>query len=107
MDLKTLNIALDQIAETKGIPKEKIVETLEQALAAAYKKDYGKRGQIIRAQFNPKTAGLSFSQIKIVVDESMLKPDTDEDSEEPFAAPSETDLDTEGVDKKVRFNPER
>ena len=41
--------AIMQIAEEKGIPKEVVIETIEAALAAAYKKDYGKRGQRIRA----------------------------------------------------------
>ena len=41
--------AIMQIAEEKGISKDKVVETIEAALAAAYKKDYGKRGQRIRA----------------------------------------------------------
>ena len=43
--------AIMQIAEEKGIPKNVVIETIEAALAAAYKKDYGKRGQRIRAEF--------------------------------------------------------
>jgi len=41
--------AIMQIAEEKGIPKEKVIETIGSALAAAYKKDYVKRGQYIRS----------------------------------------------------------
>ena len=55
MDLKSFTSALSQIAEEKGIPAEKVIETIEMAIAAAYKKDYGKKGQIIKAKFNPKT----------------------------------------------------
>lgn len=44
--------AIAQICEEKGISKEKVVEAIESALAAAYKKDYGRRGQHIRAEFN-------------------------------------------------------
>src|SRR3989338_2908848 len=55
LDLKNLQSALDELFTERGISKEKILETIELALAAAYKKEYGKRGQIIRAKFDPKT----------------------------------------------------
>ncbi len=80
LDLKNFNAALDQLAEDKGISKEKIIETIEMALAAAYKKDYGKKTQVIRAKFDPQTGKGTFWQIKTVVDESMIK------SEEEIAA---------------------
>ena len=73
MDLKTIHSALEQLAEEKGIAREKIMETIEMALAAAYKKEYGKRGQMVKELFNPETGEISFSQIKIVVDETMIK----------------------------------
>ena len=74
-DLKTLNSALDQLEEERGIPREKTLHAIEDALAAAYKKDYGKRHQFIRARFDIKTGDVEFEQVKIVVDESMLRPD--------------------------------
>ncbi len=107
MDLKQFASALNQISEEKGISPEKVIETIEMALAAAYKKEYGEKGQIVRAKFDPKTGDVLFSQIKIVVDESMLKPEEPsvaeamEDKEE--VAPSED----EGGDKKIKFNSER
>ena len=112
MDLKQFASALSQISEEKGISQEKVLETIEMALAAAYKKEYGERGQIIRAQFNPKTGEVKFFQIKIVVDESMLKP---EEEEEVVPTPSGRDSDrsvgvepeTEEGEKKIRFNEER
>ncbi|MDP3725933.1 MAG: NusA N-terminal domain-containing protein, partial [bacterium] len=67
LDLKTLNSALEQLEAERGIPKEKILSAIEDALAAAYKKDYGKRGQIIRAKFDLATGTAEFSQIKTVV----------------------------------------
>lgn len=75
MDLKSFTQAIQQIADEKGIPREKIFETIEMALAAAYKRDYGKRGQIIRAKLDPETGGVTMTQVKIVVDESMLLPE--------------------------------
>ncbi|MBI3632157.1 MAG: transcription termination/antitermination protein NusA [Candidatus Vogelbacteria bacterium] len=84
MDLKTLNSALQQLEEEKGIPKDKVIEAIEMALAAAYKKDYGKKGQIIRATFDLNSGKSEFSQVKIVVDKSVLKerPSEEEIAEE-------------------------
>lgn len=72
MDLKSFTSAIQQIADEKGIPREKILETIEMALAAAYKRDYGKRGQIIRAKLNPETGGVAMTQVKTVVDITMI-----------------------------------
>ena len=75
MDLKQFASALSQISEEKGISQEKVLETIEMALAAAYKKEYGEKGQVVKAKFNAKTGDVSFFQIKTVVEESMLKPE--------------------------------
>ncbi len=119
LDLKTLQSALEQLEAERGISKEQIIETIEMALAAAYKKEYGQRGQIIRAEFDVNTGKVKFHQVKIVVDESMLKPETEE--EVPALAESETgritsdkikgeqpdEEITEEEMRKIRFNPER
>lgn len=62
--------AIMQIADEKGIPKDKVIETIEAALAAAYKKDYGKKGQHIRTEFNEKSGGAKFFKVLEVVDET-------------------------------------
>ena len=64
MDLKNIKSALEELSEEKGISKDKVVETIEMALAPAYKRDYGKRGQIVRATFDLDTGAISFRQIK-------------------------------------------
>jgi transcription termination/antitermination protein NusA len=48
----SFGLAIDQIVAEKGISKEKVLETIEAAIAAAYRKDHGERGQDIRAEFN-------------------------------------------------------
>ncbi|OGD69943.1 transcription termination factor NusA [Candidatus Campbellbacteria bacterium RIFCSPLOWO2_02_FULL_35_11] len=100
LDLKTIHAVLDQLEQEKGIPREKVFEAIEMALASAYKKEYGKKGQIIRADFDIESGKTEFSQIKVVVDESMLKPENDEDEEED----ENTD---ESEDTRVRFNAEQ
>jgi N utilization substance protein A len=74
--------AIAQICEEKGISKDKVVEAIESALAAAYKKDYGKRGQHIRAEFDEVTGGANFFLVKEVVDETSRVFETDEEKEE-------------------------
>ncbi|NOY35551.1 MAG: transcription termination/antitermination protein NusA [bacterium] len=107
LDLKALQSALEQLEEEKGVPREKIIEAIEMALAAAYKKDFGKKGQIIRAKFNMETGETEFSQVKIAVDESMLKPEEDLEAEPPSGdSVSKPEESEEGEERKVRFNPE-
>ncbi len=111
MDLKSFQRALAQIAETRGISEQAIIETLEAAIATAYKKDYGQKGQKIKAKFNPVSGDVKFWQLKLVVDESMLY--TPEEIEELKAKKSLPAEDfqpaTEGEEnpKKVVFNVEK
>lgn len=81
-DIKVFNSALSQLEEERGISREKIMEAIEQAVAAAYKKDYGKKDQIVRAAFDPETGSVSFEQVKIVVDESTVRMPSEEDEDE-------------------------
>jgi len=114
MDLRAFRSALEQLEVERGIPKQKIIETIELALAAAYKKDYGKKGQIIKAEFDSENGKSKFFQIKVVVDESMLKEEEPAESPEDIQAgppqseslggePEKDELEL----RKVRFNPER
>ncbi len=84
-DLKVINSVLAQLEEERGIPKEKILEAIEAALATAYKKEYGKKGQIIRAKFDLETGDTQFYQVKIVVDDTkvIIKPEGEETERDP------------------------
>lgn len=81
-DLKSINLVVDQLAEERGIPKEKMLEAVEGALASAYKKEFGKRGQIVRAHFNPETGDVDFYQIKTVVTPETVRMDDEGDADE-------------------------
>lgn len=99
-DLKVLNSALDELQNERGISRESVVEALATALAAAYRREYGKRGQIVRATFNPETGEMEFRQAKIVVDETLVrKEDEEQDDGQPERQASE--------DHRSRFNPEQ
>lgn len=73
MELKNLKRAIDQIAEEKNIASEKIIEAIESSVAAAYKKEYEKKTELIRAKFDLKTGQFKFWQVKIVVDETIVR----------------------------------
>jgi len=103
IDLKLLNPLIRQISEERGLPEEKIFEAVEVALAAAYKKEYGKKPQIVRAKIDPQTGEAKFWQVKIVVDQSeILNPEEEENLK------TENNEETEnGEIKKIKFNPEK
>ncbi len=111
MDIKSFASAIAQIAEEKGISSEKIWETIESAVAAAYKKEYGKKGQIIKCKLDSQSGELQFWQIKSVVTKSMiyteeelekLKDKKEKKTEEGLSLT----LAMEG-EGKLRFNPEK
>ncbi len=105
-DLKVINSVLGELEELRGIPRAKIIEAIESALATAYKKEYGKRGQIIRTTFDVKTGETHFFQVKVVVDDTrVIFPEEaarleDEANENPEAA-------EEKADERVLYNPEQ
>ncbi len=72
-NLKELGKAIHQIAEEKGLDPARVLEAVESSLAAAYKKEYGKRGEVIRAKLDLKTGDIKFWQVKTVVDESTVR----------------------------------
>lgn len=81
IDLKNLNRAVDQLVKEKGIDAALVWSAVESAIAAAYRKEYGKRGEIIKAKIDPKTGGLHFWQVKTVVDENTVRLKEDERSQ--------------------------
>lgn len=104
-DLKVIHSVLDQLQEERGIPKEKVLEAIELALATAYKKEFGKKNQVIRAKFDINTGSAVFEQAKVVVDESQVYL-TDEEAEEARKEAKESDDITPDGNLKVTFDEE-
>lgn len=106
--------AISALCEEKGISKERVIETIEAALAAAYKKDYGKKGQNIKAIFDERTGGAKFFLVKEVVDETIREfvEETEEgieDKKEASVKKSEERFGSQETDEErlPRFNKER
>ncbi|HTE21565.1 MAG TPA: transcription termination factor NusA [Candidatus Limnocylindria bacterium] len=70
LDIKQLAMALKTIAEEKNLPEEVVQEVVEQALAAAYRRDYGDREQEVRVQMNLHTGDVDAFVSKEVVQEA-------------------------------------
>lgn len=60
--------AIEDLCEEKGLDKDTVIETVEAALAAAYRKDYGKPKQIIKAKMDPITGHADMFRVYCVVD---------------------------------------
>ena len=106
VDLKVISSVLTQLEEERGIPREKILEAIELALATAYKKEYGKKGQIVRAKFDLNTGKTEMFQVKIVVDETTVVMDEDELLDSPAGGTESGEaLATTEVAKDL-YNPE-
>ena len=89
IDLKSLNWAVKQIAEEKGLKEEQILEAVESSIAAAYKKEYCKKGEIVKAKFDSKTGDLKFWKVKTVVDETTVRIISEEEALEEIAREKE------------------
>jgi N utilization substance protein A len=81
IDIKALKQSLDIIESEKRIPKERIMEAVEASLAAAYKKEYGDKDQVVRCVLNLDTGEMEFFQVKTVVDETLVWMPESEDEE--------------------------
>lgn len=68
LDVKQLAVALRAIAEEKNLPEETVQEIVEQALAAAYKRDYGEKEQEVRVSVNLHNGDVDAYVTKEVVD---------------------------------------
>lgn len=69
MDFKQLALAVKSIAEEKNLPEDSVKEVVEQALAAAWRRDYGDREQEVRVSMNLNTGEVDAYIVKEIVDE--------------------------------------
>ncbi len=89
--MSEISDAIKQICDEKGLSYEAVMETVESALAAAYRKDFGNKMQNIKVEFDPETGKLKVYDVKTVVE------DLPEESEEEKKPEEEKE--------KRRFNP--
>ncbi len=61
--------AIRQICEEKGLAYESVIDAIQSALAAAYRKDFGDKNQNIEVEFDPATAESHVFDVKTVVED--------------------------------------
>lgn len=90
MAISPFMAAINQLCDEKGLDKDTIIDTINAALAAAYRKDFGKPTQIIRAEMDPESGEAKFWQVFDVVEEV-----EDEESQKTLA-------DAKKIDKSAK-----
>ncbi len=83
IDLKMLKQGLGELTGEKKLPIEKVKDAVEKSLAAAYQKEYGEKGQLIRCHIDFDANVMMFEQIKIVIDKDSVR--FEEEGAEPLA----------------------
>ena len=71
LDLKQMSTMVDIIAEEKGLPKETVLNVIEQAIAAAWRKDNGDRDMNVRAILNTKTGEADVFVAREVIEDGL------------------------------------
>ncbi|MCI0479368.1 transcription termination factor NusA [Candidatus Uhrbacteria bacterium] len=114
--------AIRQICDEKNIAYESVLEAVEAALAAAYRKDFGAKNQNVKVEFDPEsydggTAGIRIFDVKEVVEDVELPDDYFERFEaaytpkkrdepvRPAPAPVSTQGDAAAEEDEFFFNP--
>lgn len=100
LDIKSLGTAINAIAQEKGIAPDAVISAIETAIAAAYKREFRKKGEIVKAKMNLKTGDIRFWQVKIVVDPKEVRIVEHETEEESQKASGEENI-------LPRYNPDR
>jgi len=105
--------AMKQIADEKNIAFESVLETVETALAAAYRKDFGNKNQNIRVEFDPEkydgmTGGIRVFDVKTVVEDMDVDPETGlpiDENGEIITPENMTAEEAVADEESFRFNP--
>ena len=112
MDFKAFTSAITQISEEKGLDHDKVLEIIEQALASAYKKEYGEKAQVVKAVLDLETGKTDFYRITHVVDDTLVYMDEEQIDEfgiskaeaKKFLKKEESESEE---DVRVKFNTEK
>ena len=71
LDLKQMSTMVDIIAEEKGLPRDTVLNVIEQAIAAAWRKDNGDRDMNVRAMLNTKNGEADVYVAREVIEDGL------------------------------------
>jgi len=107
--MSELSNAIKQICEEKGLSFEAVVATIESALAAAYRKDFGEKNQNIKVEFSPETGESKVFDVKTVVEDRPPEEEAGEEEAENAPTPGrpaeEEAGKQENEEEAKKFNP--
>ena len=76
LDIKQMMTMVDVISEEKGLPKETVLDVIQQAIAAAWRKDNGTKDMDVRCELNTNDGTAEvFIQREVVEDDVEVNPD--------------------------------
>ena len=75
LNIKQLTLAVRTIAEEKNLPEETVMDVIEQAIAAAWRRDNGERDQNVRAELNVNDGSARVYVVRDIVDAEELESD--------------------------------
>jgi len=110
--MSDLSNAIKQICDEKNLDYSAVISTIELALAAAYRKDYGEKNQNIKVKFDPKTSKSEVYDLKTVVDnleakeeEEMRRQLFDPEYRKKVYEAEKKSENKEGEEVEKKFNP--
>jgi transcription termination/antitermination protein NusA len=103
--MSDISSAMKVICEEKGLSFEAVLETVESALAAAYRKDFGEKNQNIKVEFDPETGKSKVYDVKMVV-EDVPEDELDENGDPIIHEELNAYVSLEDGEEEIhRFNP--
>lgn len=107
--MSEISKAIDVLCESKGLDKDIVMEAIESALGAAYRKDFGHKQMNIKTKFDSETGDMKMWDVKEVV-EDVPEEELEKDQEELAARREKAleegrELTEEEVEDLARFNP--
>jgi len=101
--------AIQALCDEKGLSYDAVMETIESALAAAYRKDFGNKQQNIKVKFDPETGDMQAWDVKTVVEdiaeEVLEKAQEEANARREKAREEGRDLVPEELEDLPKFNP--
>src|SRR3989339_1047132 len=100
--------AIQALCDEKNLSYESVLETVETALAAAYRKDFGNKQQNVKVKFDPETSDIQAWDVKTVV-EDITEEDLEKAQEEATnrrekARAEDREITPEELEDLPRFN---
>jgi len=101
--------AIQALCDEKNLSYEAVMETIEAALAAAYRKDFGNKQQNIKVSFDPETGDMKAWDIKTVVadidEETLAAAQEEANARREKAHEEQREMAPEELDDLAHFNP--